>query len=448
MEKRPLSSLFARSRSAPPLVSEDDIRAMIEHGAAPVRQRAPLLLYLNPISLSGVIMTALVAIIIGIFFIGGPDHARVATTASDSIPSQRQRSLNDTTQSSDAFTRALSLDSENNRDANRGASEAPGARSIGKATVSPRVSAGISGDEYSRVSDRTVPPFLSLTSPLSLAIESTASASTNGSQRLREVPLAEPMSEVKQPALLSLFTGPDSISIGKDSVWNYGGFMLNYMYTSRSFGSLNSHLAASGFPSIGSNGGFGGGLSLELPPPHGDSSSWFAFPVILFPSRKNYAPGISVEWLTKPEIVSANGSTRVAFSSWTGLLDSYYYLPYRHSRLALVLSVGATMTSLSVAKVQAFDDVLKAADAAPISMSQLSGVLRAALRFDYVIIPVDMQMGITAGYTWSLGSGSWRMASSLEQGIGTLAAPDDSPGGWHLAFHFTFRGSSSREKTK
>ena len=445
MDNRSLDPLFSRIRSAPPTVSDDDIRSLIARGTTTDRRRTPLFLYLNPISLSGVIMTALLAIIIGVVFLDSPD--RPSSTRNAAVVSH-ERETSDATDATRYGTELskilphLPRITIKERHAEDGAttvqSNPDGASARGTSTsarTDDRSSLPVIGDQS----------MLMLGSPLYPIIDTERFASSDRMGWVSDALL--PL--VAHPPLFSALPEPDSTERGRDSVWNYAGVYWNNFYTTCSFSSMNAHLAAAGFASIGADGGFGQGLSIEFPRPGADSAFPFTFPIFLYPAKNFYSPGISVEWLLKPEASSTDGSRKASYSSWNFLLDNTWYVKtYRQGRMLFVASVGVNVASLSLADARSFDEILKTGNAGSTSMSRASMLLRTALRYDHVF--VGIQFGLSAGYTFSLAKGNWRIRSGFEvnPGIGTSGGPDDSIGGWHVGFSFTLRGTESTMKTK
>ncbi len=234
----------------------------------------------------------------------------------------------------------------------------------------------------------------------------------------------------------------DSSSFKEKPKLDYSGFYISASYSTRSFDALNSRLAAAGFPSISRNGAFSSALTFEFPRPIGDGSPQPSFPAYLFPASIRYSPAFSVEWMSKPEISSADGSAKAALSSWTLILDNNFFIKeFQQSRILLVLSYCFNWTSLTVARHGSFDEQLNLADGGNVvSMTRsYPFTLRTALRYDYVL--GGYYLGLTAGYNFMLAKGGWSMRSGFDfnPGISTDGGPDDTINGWYFGFHFTMR---------
>jgi hypothetical protein len=430
MTTRSLDALLTAARTAPPVVSDDDVRRIVAgesiHPAGSGRQA-----YHPPLLITGITMTATLAVILGIIILSTPKHP-VAPAGARATTDHGSAVMSDSA-------------------APAAPAAAPGsaAAAIGSGAVSTQpAGAGPSAQRASTpipAPDARAPRVVARNPLDALPLPPQAAARPDidpGSMRgmmdrlVAEAPQPDP-AWFPDPAA----TGDrDSLTAWKDSVRNYSAFYINAVYGPRSFDDLSAHLASNGY-SLGSGGDFSLGMSYEFPRPDIDAPSSQVFPFYLYSARRIYAPAVSFEYLMKPAVTPVSGTRSASFSSLSLFQDNNFFITeHRNGRLALVLSWGVNWTSLTLAQNRTFDEILQLQDPGSVTMSKYYAMLRPALRYDHVLFG-NIHVGLSAGYTFTLSKGTWRLRSALDMQPGILVngGPNDSLSGFYAGFHFTMR---------
>jgi hypothetical protein len=434
--KHPLSDFFDSAKTAPPLLSEAEVLAAISRSGG--GNRTPFVwfpgIFENKLILAGAVMVIL-TLIIGMISLFSPDHTGKLPTSAPAISGQQNRN-----ESSPGERQNFTEHKEQHTAASVEKKQSWRAVRVAREDSFPATGFRMNDNQAAPVGDIPIVH-------LSDFIEK-----TKVGERFCDVPPSslEPIAEsssLKSPWLST--NNPDSLKKEEDSTADFSGLFAHGIFMTRSFSQLNQSLAKAGYPTVSDNG-WATGLSFEFPKTFHLNADIIPF---LFPPVQYYYPGITIEWMKKPEAVSYDGKNRVSLSSWSIFLDNSFYLyGNKNMRLVWILGIGFNWTNLVVSKNDSFDNLLLSPQDYSMSLTQfLPLFLRPALKYDYVFKShnekdeeLRLYFGATAGYTFSSLSaettGGWNTRSVFDigQGNSVSGGPADKLNGWYLGFHFSY----------
>ena len=163
-----------------------------------------------------------------------------------------------------------------------------------------------------------------------------------------------------------------------------------------------------------------------------------------------WMPRIRFEGMFQPELSSRNGSLRVQMNSWSVLVtDGVYLHRGTSSRVLFVFGVGWNSSMLTIAKAVTLGDLLATGQSNSVTVSREVMLLRATLRADWAFKlfsnTLVYHVGLEGGYTISEYRSGWSSSPSipfLYSSGSDIEGPNDPFQGLYLGVNLSFGGSN------